>query len=58
MLFALFLIVTSGTGLTTTHVGNFKDRTSCEAAAKSTTIVIKDAATIGFVTICIEAPAQ
>jgi hypothetical protein len=44
--------------MTTTHVGNFKDRASCEAAAKSTTIVIKDAATIGFVTICVEAPAQ
>jgi len=50
--------VTSGTGLTTTHVGNFKDRSSCEVAAKSTTIVIRDAATIGCVTMCIEAPAQ
>jgi hypothetical protein len=58
MLFALFLIVTSGPALTTTHVGNFKDRASCEAAAKSTTVVIKDAATIGFVTMCIEAPTQ
>jgi hypothetical protein len=58
MLFALYLIVTSGPGLTTTHVGNFKDRASCEAAAKSTTVVIKDAATIGFVTICVGAPAQ
>jgi hypothetical protein len=58
MLFALFLIVTSGSGLTTTLVGNFKDRAACEAAAKSTTVVIKDAANIGFVTICIEAPAQ
>jgi hypothetical protein len=30
MLFALFLIVTSGTGLTTTLVGNFADRAACE----------------------------
>jgi predicted transcriptional regulator YheO len=55
MLFALFLIVTSSTGMTTTHVGNYKDRAACEAAAKSVTIVIRDNATIGFVTMCIEA---
>ena len=40
MLFALFLIVTSGTGLTTTLVGNFADRAACENAAKATTVVI------------------
>jgi hypothetical protein len=55
MLFALFLIVTSSTGMTTTHVGNYKDRAACEAAAKSVTIVIRDNATIGFVTMCIAA---
>jgi hypothetical protein len=56
MLFALFLIVTSGPAMTTTHVGNFKDRASCEAAAKSTTIVIKASENVGFVTICMQAP--
>ena len=56
MLFALFLIVTSGTGLTTTWVGNFPDRAGCENAAKATTVVIGNNATIGFVTICIGAP--
>lgn len=56
MLFALFLIVTSGTGLTTTLVGNFADRAACENAAKATTVVIGNNATIGFVTICIGAP--
>jgi hypothetical protein len=56
MLFALFLIVTSGPAMTTTHVGNFKDRPSCEAAAKSTTIVIKASDNVGFVTICMQAP--
>jgi hypothetical protein len=56
MLFALYLIVTSGQAMTTTHVGNFKDRAACEAAAKSTTIVIKAADNVGFVTICMETP--
>jgi FtsH-binding integral membrane protein len=57
MLFALFLIVTSSMGMTTTLVGNFKDRTACEDAANTTTTVIGSNATIGFVTVCIAAPA-
>ena len=54
MLFALFLIVTSSAGMTTTVVGHFKDRAACEVAAKTVTIVIRENATIGFVTMCIE----